>query len=236
MFAFTYKRFFSAVAMVGVISLQPASADSDVDPLEGFNRSVYSFNKAVDRVVYKPLAQAYTSVTPDLVEKGVHNFFSNIGDVTTLLNSILQLKGEASAISLSRIMFNTTFGLGGVLDVATPMGLREQIEDFGQTLGYWGAPSGPYVVLPLLGPSNVRDTVGLAVDINTDVWGREAKPTDSKNVGTGLRLLDRRVQLFPAERLVSGDEYVFVRDAYMQRREFLVQDGRFDQQFDESDF
>lgn len=222
--------------MVGAVSLQPASADSDVDPLEGVNRSVYSFNKAVDRVVYKPLAQAYTSVTPDLVEKGVHNFFSNIGDVTTLVNSVLQLKGEASAISLSRIMFNTTFGLGGVLDVATPMGLREQTEDFGQTLGYWGAPSGPYVVLPLLGPSNVRDTAGLAVDINTDVWSREVKPTDSKNVGTGLRLLDRRVQLFPVERLVSGDEYVFVRDAYMQRREFLVQDGRFDQQFDESDF
>jgi phospholipid-binding lipoprotein MlaA len=220
------------------IGLYSSAAVSEVesDPWEGVNRITYGFNKGVDLVVLRPLAKGYEFVTPDPVEKGVHNFFSNLSDVGSLVNNLLQLKGDASAHDFSRIMLNTTFGLGGILDVATPMGSPKSGEDFGQTLGYWGVGSGPYLVLPFLGPSSVRDGFAKIPDSYTNVWGQAVDHVPTRNTGYGLEVLDARVGLFPLEKLISGDEYSFVRDAYLQRREFSVRDGRMDTGFDASDF
>ena len=208
------------LALVLALSLAaPVVAETKSDPWEGYNRTMYDFNKSADRYLIKPLAQGYQAVTPDLVEQGVHNFFSNLGDITSLVNSI-----------------NSTFGLAGVIDVSTPMGLPSSGEDFGQTLGYWGVSSGPYLVLPLFGPSSVRDAVGRVPDTYTDVWPVEVGHIPTRNSGYGLRLLDTRVSLFSAERLISGDEYSFVRDAYLQQRAFMVKDGQMDLKFNQDDF
>lgn len=205
------------------------------DPLEPINRVTFQVNQVADQLVIKPLARGYHAVTPDLVETGVNNFFSNIGDVVSLLNNGLQLKLDATLTDFARIAFNSTFGLAGLIDVATPMGLVSTEEDFGQTLGYWGVPSGPYLVLPLFGSSSFRDGIGRFADSNTDLW-RQVDHIPTRNSGYGLRLLDNRVSLFPAEKLITGDAYSFVRDAYLQRREFAVKDGRMDLEFDQSDF
>lgn len=218
------------------LSFSVSANEAVVDPWQGFNRPVYEFNKRADQYVLKPLAQGYQAVTPDLVEAGVHNFFSNLGDVTSLLNSLLQLKGEAAAKEFARIVFNSTFGLAGIIDVATPMGLPSADEDFGQTLGYWGVPSGPYVVLPFFGPSSVRDAVGRVPDTYSDVWKIEVGHIPSRNVGYGVRVLDQRVSLFALEPLITGDEYSFVRDAYLQQRNFAVKDGHMDAKFNKNDF
>ena len=214
----------------------PVVAETKSDPWEGYNRTMYDFNKSADRYLIKPLAQGYQAVTPDLVEQGVHNFFSNLGDITSLVNSILQLKLDSALQDFARITFNSTFGLAGVIDVSTPMGLPSSGEDFGQTLGYWGVSSGPYLVLPLFGPSSVRDAVGRVPDTYTDVWLAEVGHIPTRNSGYGLRLLDTRVSLFSAERLISGDEYSFVRDAYLQQRAFMVKDGQMDLKFNQDDF
>lgn len=211
-------------------------ANIESDPWEGVNRSIYQFNKKVDSAFVKPLAQGYHAVTPDLVETGIHNFFSNLGDVTSLANNLLQLKLDASLTDFSRIIFNSTLGLAGLIDVATPMGLKSTDEDFGQTLGYWGVTSGPYVVLPLLGPSSVRDGLAKIPDSQINPWADEAGHIPTRNTGYGVNLLDKRVGLFSAEKLISGDEYGFVRDAYLQQREFEVKDGQMDSQFNQEDF
>lgn len=134
------------------------------DPWEGFNRRMYNFNYYFDEYFFLPVVSGYEFVTPVFVQKGISNFFSNIGEVRTLYNSVFQLKGKKSMVTLGRFVANSTLGVGGLFDVATHFGLRRQVEDFGQTLGYWGAKSGPYLVLPALGPSTVRGTGGLAVD------------------------------------------------------------------------
>jgi len=225
------------LALVLALSLAaPVVAETKSDPWEGYNRTMYDFNKSADRYLIKPLAQGYQAVTPDLVEQGVHNFFSNLGDITSLVNSILQLKPDSALQDFARITFNSTFGLAGLIDVSTPMGLPSSGEDFGQTLGYWGVSSGPYLVLPLFGPSSVRDAVGRVPDTYTDVWPAEVGHIPTRNSGYGLRLLDTRVSLFSAERLISGDEYSFVRDAYLQQRAFMVKDGQMDLKFNQDDF
>ncbi|SFG54836.1 MULTISPECIES: VacJ family lipoprotein [Neptunomonas] len=212
------------------------SANIESDPWEGINRSIYQFNKKIDSAFVKPLAQGYHAVTPDIIETGVHNFFSNLGDVTSLANNILQLKLDASLTDFSRIVFNSTFGLAGLIDVATPMGLKSAEEDFGQTLGYWGITSGPYVVLPLLGPSSVRDGLAKIPDSSINLWADEVDHIPTRNSGYAAELLDKRVGLFSVEKLISGDEYGFVRDAYLQQREFEVKDGQMDGTFNQDDF
>lgn len=233
-----FLNIFKALFMLVVFSTTAVAAEKQAqsyDPLQGFNRAMDHFNFQADRWVIKPLAKGYRAVTPDLVETGVNNFFSNLGDVRTLVNSALQFKGEQTATAFARLAFNTTFGLGGVLDVATPMGVVTRSEDLGQTLGYWGVPAGPYLVLPFLGPSSVRDALAKVPDGTTDPLGYvEHIPT--RNTGYGMRLLDKRVQLFKAENLVAGDRYSFVRDAYLQRREYEVRDGQVELEFNSSDF
>lgn len=194
------------------------------DPLENFNRGVFSFNDGIDRAVLKPVATAYRDITPSPVRTGVSNFFSNIGDVWSLANNILQLKPKQSAETLLRLSFNTILGFGGVFDIATEMRLQKSHEDFGQTLGYWGIGPGPYVVLPLLGPSNVRDALGRAVDLNVDVVSRTAR-VPVRNTLTTLRIVDTRASLLNATDLVDQaalDKYSFTRDAYLSRRTTLI--------------
>ncbi|WP_261841634.1 MlaA family lipoprotein [Aliamphritea ceti] len=202
------------------------------DPWEGFNRAMFSFNDGLDTYALKPLAKGYQAVTPDVVETGVNNFFGNLSDVNSTLNALLQGKGEAAVESFLRFTFNTTIGIGGVFDVATPMGLPKHEEDFGQTFAAWGVGPGPYVVLPLFGPSTVRDGVGLIPDALVDPVN-EVDHIRTRNSLIGLRIIDSRAQLFAAEELLTGDDrYVAVRDAYLQRREYQVNDGEIEADYD----
>jgi len=197
------------------------------DPLEPFNRSMYGFNNAVDRAVVKPVATAYRDVLPSPVRTGVGNFFNNLQDLWSFVNNTLQLKGEGAGNSIVRFGVNTVFGLGGLIDIATEMRIERHTEDFGQTLGRWGVGAGPYVVLPLLGPSTVRDTVALPVDMKGNVVS-QISDVPTRNSALALSAVDRRSQLLDASQMldeVALDPYAFTRDAYLQRRRSLVYDG-----------
>ncbi|MFL9926565.1 VacJ family lipoprotein [Herbaspirillum lusitanum] len=202
-----------------------ATNNNPNDPLEGFNRAMFSFNDTVDQVALKPAAQAYDTITPSFVQTGIGNFFGNIGDLWSSINQILQGRVERGVSTFMRVAVNTTFGLGGVLDVASEARLTRERSDFGQTLGKWGVASGPYVVLPLLGPSTVRDTAGLPADFYGDLWSYK-RPTRWRNVGSVIRIVDRRAQLLDASTLLEDaalDKYDFVRDAYLQRRQSQIE-------------
>lgn len=203
---------------------------SDDDPWEKINRPVFEFNDTLDRYALKPVAKGYQKVTPSLVRTGIDNFFNNLGDVSNLANDLMQGKLHAAGVDTSRLLFNTTFGIFGVFDVATAMGLQRNDEDFGQTLGKWGVSSGPYVVLPFLGPSTVRDAPAKIPDMflnpNYYVNGMAAR-----NTIFAVNVVDTRAQLLKAESLVSGDKYIFMRNAYLQNREFKVKDGEVEDDF-----
>ncbi|MCW4151033.1 VacJ family lipoprotein [Halomonas sp. 18H] len=208
----------------GCAATQSQTSANPDDPWEGFNRGVFAFNETVDRYALKPLSQGYRFVTPDPVEAGVGNFFSNLGEIRTTLNSLLQGKGSNASASTGRFVLNSTVGLLGLFDVATPMGLSVRDEDFGQTLATWGVGEGPYLVLPLLGPSTVRDTGGLPVDMYTyPVTYVEHDPTRLSL--SALRTIDTRAGLLEQEKLIQGDRYTFIRDSWLQRRRFEVSDG-----------
>lgn len=198
------------------------------DPLEPWNRGVYQFNDAVDRAVLKPAATAYTTVTPGFVQTGVRNFFSNLGDAWSTVNSALQFKGQETMNSFWRFTINSTFGLGGIFDVASEARIPQKKQDFGMTLGHWGVASGPYLVLPLLGPSTVRDTVALPVDMaGNPLGGINDVPVRNSLVGLGV--VNQRAQLLDAGNLLNQaalDPYSFMRDAYLQNRESQIQSGK----------
>lgn len=197
------------------------------DPFEPMNRSVYRFNDALDRAVLKPVAVAYQESTPELVRKGVGNFFGNLQDAWSFVNNVLQLKGEAAGASLTRFWVNTLMGLGGVLDVAGEMQIPRYTEDFGQTLGHWGVGAGPYIVLPLLGPSSLRDAAALPVDWRGDPVARQ-DDVATRNTLLGVRVIHDRASVLRAERILEQaalDKYSFVRDAYLQSRQNAVYDG-----------
>lgn len=196
------------------------------DPWEPFNRQVSSFNEGVDEAVVKPVATAYQHVTPELVRTGVSNFFGNLSDVWSLVNNVLQLKPRESVETLFRVGVNTTIGLAGLIDVATELRLEKHREDFGQTLGYWGVPTGPYLVLPLLGPSTLRDAAVLPVDRQGNLVNG-LNDVATRNSLTALGLVDLRASLLGAGRLLEDaalDKYTFTRDVYLQRRRGLVRD------------
>lgn len=226
-----------AMAMLvlpGCASVKSADAR---DPWESMNRSIYNFNDAVDTVAIKPAAKVYVNVVPSFVRTGLYNFMGNLGDVWSMANSALQLKGQHAVESFMRVSVNTVFGLGGVLDIATEMRLERHKEDFGQTLGYWGVKPGPYVVLPLLGPSTLRDTVAFPVDYKGDAI-RQFDDQATRNSLVALRTLDLRANLLKTVDTVkeaSLDPYSFVRDAYLQKRENDVYDGNPPSDFDYSD-
>jgi phospholipid-binding lipoprotein MlaA len=197
-----------------------ASTGNSRDPFERYNRAVFGVNDAVDRAVLKPAASAYRNVAPSFVQTGVGNFFGNLSDLWSAANNFAQLKGQDGLNDFMRFAVNSTLGLAGVLDIATPAGLRKHNEDLGQTLGYWGVPAGPYLVLPLLGPSTVRDTAGLPGDVWGDPW-RHVDDIPWRNSGIVLRAVDQRAGLLQASNLLEDaalDRYEFVRDAYLQRR------------------
>jgi phospholipid-binding lipoprotein MlaA len=212
----------AAVLLSGCAS----TATNPKDPFEKFNRSVFTFNDAIDRTALKPAATAYKNYTPDFLQTGVNNFFGNLSDLWSSANNFAQLKGQDGLNDFTRFAVNSTLGLLGVLDIATPAGLRKHNEDLGQTLGYWGIPSGPYLMLPLLGPSTVRDTAVLPGDWWGDGW-THVNDIPWRNSGIVVRAVDQRASVLDASNLLEDaalDRYEFIRDGYLQRRNSKVLD------------
>ncbi|MDJ0738767.1 MAG: MlaA family lipoprotein [Gammaproteobacteria bacterium] len=202
--------------------------DADpADPLEPYNRAAYSFNDLLDRAMLEPLAQGYNYVTPEPVNKSVTNFFDNLRDIRSAINNLLQFKIGRAFSDVGRVGINSTIGILGLMDVASNMNLPSYKEDFGQTLGVWGFESGPFIVLPFLGPSTARDGVGLVVDWFTDPLNYIEDDTVAWGL-RGLNIVDTRADLLNASRVVDQgalDPYAFIRDSYLQRRENQVYDG-----------
>lgn len=202
-----------------------ATGPNPRDPFEPFNRGVTRFNDGLDEAIVKPAAQAYQNVVPSPVRTGVNNFFGNLSDVWSFVNSVLQLKPQAAAESLMRVSINTVFGMYGVLDWATEMGLQRNRQDFGKTLGRWGVATGPYLVLPVLGPSTVRDTATLVVDAKGDLV-MQMDNVSSRNSLYVLRAVDLRADLLRVGEVLDQaalDKYSFTRDAYLQRRGVVLE-------------
>lgn len=198
------------------------------DPLEPFNRAIYRFNDAADRHVIKPVAEGYRDHVPQPIRTGVSNFFGNLQDVIILLNDLLQLKFEQGASDLARIIVNTTLGVAGFFDVATHLDLPKHDEDFGQTLGYWGVPDGPYLVLPILGPSSLRDAPSLYVDYRTSPQTYAVHRQWLSNTLWALNFTSVRAELLGVSAVlddVAFDRYESLRDAWFERRAFQVSDG-----------
>jgi len=221
------------------LMLSGCASTANNDPLEGINRGIYKFNDVADKAVIKPVAGAYKAVLPSPVRSGVNNFFGNLSTFVSVINDILQFKFDKAAEGAGRFVINSTFGIAGLVDVASMDGIEKRKEDFGQTLGYWGVGSGPYIVLPFLGPSNIRDTAGLVVDsMAFDPLGYVDDPA-TRNSAYALRFLDKRAQLLPGSDLLDEaalDPYAFMRDAYAQRRLSQIYDGNPPVQNDEYDY
>lgn len=219
---------FAGLVLSGCASL-PSGKPDPRDPWERFNRSVYAFNDAVDQHLAKPVAKAYVRVLPRFVRTGINNFFNNLDDVTTVVNDALQGKMRQAGHDSARFLLNSTFGVAGLFDPATAAGLEMNDEDLGQTFGKWGSKPGPYLVLPFLGPSTVRDTIGKFGDQFT--WPLAYLGDDSTRIGLrALNLLDIRASLLDLDAQIdkSYDRYAFIRNAWLQRREFQVTDGNVD--------
>lgn len=210
-------------------------AENQDDPWEGWNRGVFEFNETVDKYAARPLAMAYRNVTPQAVDNAFSNVFGNLGEPLVIINDLFQLKFAQAASDTGRFLINSTIGLLGIFDVASHIGLEKHDEDIGQTLGYWGLNSGPYVVLPFLGPSTVRDASGLAIQYSLpsdiDVLKQTMDESQVFYSPTFLKFLDLRADLVPAEGLISGDKYSFVRSLYLQRRQYLINDGKVEDEF-----
>ncbi|MGE0097012.1 MAG: VacJ family lipoprotein [Hydrogenophaga sp.] len=213
-----------SMSMLGACATGPDA--NPRDPFEPFNRGVSRFNDAVDDAVLKPVATVYQEVTPGLVQTGVGNFFSNLGDLWSSVNAAMQLRPREATENLVRFNLNTIFGLGGLLDIASEAGIPRTRIDFGQTMGRWGMPSGPYLVLPVLGPSSARDTVGLVVDSQADLM-TDISPVSARNSLYALRIVHTRASLLRAGAVLEGaalDKYSFTRDLYLNRRQSQIDD------------
>lgn len=220
------------VAETAPATAAPAAAASpaaapDPDPWEGFNRSVFRFNDRLDRYVGKPIARGYRKVTPRVVRKGISNFYRNIRMPLVMINDLLQGKPKAAGQDLSRFVVNATVGIAGFWDPSTRWGIPLNDEDFGQTLGRWGVPTGPYLVLPLLGPSTVRDGTGFGVDAFSDPVTYHFEVRDTFAFWTG-KFINARSNLMDVEEIIQGDRYLFIRDLYLQSRDYAVKDGKVD--------
>lgn len=234
-----------ALLLAGCAGNQTLEERHPDDPWEGANRRVFEFNDALDRAILRPVARGYASVTPQPVQTGVGNFFSNLGELRTVLNSLLQGKPGNAGIATSRFLINTTVGIGGLWDFATHMEITGRDEDFGQTLAVWGVSEGPYVVLPIFGPRTVRDTAGMPLDWYTYPL-THVDDTALRNSLRVVRIIDGRARLLDLEELIRGDRYSFIRDSYLQQRRYEIRDGAlgddpfasddFDFDFDDDDF
>ena len=227
-------KFHLCVILLSAIVLASGCASvpgppSENDPFESYNRAIYKFNKTVDDAAIRPIAQAYTDYTPDFVQTGVSNFFSNLADVVVLINDLLQFKFRQAGSDFYRIFVNSTLGIFGLFDPATHVGLPKHKEDFGQTLAVWGVPNGPYFMIPFIGPSTVRDTVGLGVDIYTHPLFYYPENSTLAWGLVGVGYINKRAELLGASRVLDEaalDPYVFMREAYFQHRRNLIYDGR----------
>lgn len=212
-----------AVALLSACATGPDA--NPQDPLEPFNRGMYRFNDAIDVAVVKPAAEVYVKAAPDLVRTGVSNFFSNLGDLWSFVNATLQARPQEAVENMARFNVNTILGLGGLLDIASEMGIQRTKLDFGQTMGRWGVPSGPYLVLPLLGPSTVRDAAGISIESRGDLVS-DISDVATRNSLLGLRIVDTRANLLRATSMLEGaalDKYSFTRDFYLQRRQNQIE-------------
>jgi phospholipid-binding lipoprotein MlaA len=220
-------RFCAVAALGAILGGCATTAANPADPLEPFNRTMFRFNEGVDKAVLKPVAQGYRAVVPPLVRTGVTNFFSNLEDLWISANNLMQGKVESALGDFLRFTFNSSFGFLGVYDIASDMGLEKHNEDFGQTLGRWGVGSGAYLVLPLLGPSTVRDGAARVVDWQGDVVSN-LSDVPTRNSLYATRVVSDRSNLFDAAGILEEaalDKYTFVRDSWLQRRRSLVYDG-----------
>ena len=221
---FSMKSVRATIAMLlTAFSLQLSAADpvSYDDPWEGMNRAVFGFNHALDTYALKPVAQGYDFLTPKPVQSLVGNFFNNLGEVRNAANAGLQLKGKDLLTSLGRLIINSTIGMLGLVDVASPLGLEQRYNDFGLTFAHWGSPSGPFVMLPIFGPSTIRDGLGMIPGIYANPITYH-EPERDRRIATGVFAINKRAQLLGPEELIVGDHYTFLRDTYLQRREFQV--------------
>ncbi|MES2934883.1 MAG: VacJ family lipoprotein [Pseudomonadota bacterium] len=222
-----FSRLATLVLLAAAMTGCATKAANPKDPLEGFNRAMFKFNDTVDQVALKPAATVYQSALPSFVQTGVGNFFGNIGDVWTAANNLMQGKVADGVSDVMRVALNSTFGLGGLLDIGSEAGMTKHKEDFGQTLGVWGVKPGPYVVLPLFGSFTMRDALVFPVDYKADLWGYTT-PVDLRYAGSVLRLVDKRAAVLDATNLLDQaalDKYEFVRDGFMQRRAGQIEDG-----------
>ncbi|MBU15691.1 MAG: hypothetical protein CMQ14_11515 [Gammaproteobacteria bacterium] len=224
--AYRLRLVFTLLVLLGSAS---ASAQA-YDPWIDANQGIYAFNDYFDRLLVRPIAATYTTFSPRFAQQGIGNFFSNIDDINVFVNDLLQLKMDDALSDSSRFLVNTTIGVGGFLDVASDLGFTKNEEDFGQTLGAWGIGTGPYVMLPVFGASNVRDFFGLLLDtlFNPIQYYYESAV---RYPLLFLEELDQRASYLALDDLVSGDPYLFIREAYVQRRNYLVHDGQLEDEF-----
>lgn len=224
-----------ALASCSSMGSNSSKAEQLNDPWENWNRKVHAFNMGVDKWTLRPVAKAYQFVMPKPLDKGLSNFFRNIGELPTSVNALLQGKPKSIGNALARFFINTTIGFFGFFDIAKEIGLERNPEDFGQTLATWGLPSGNYMVLPFIGPTTPRSATGLLID-------SYAYPPNYLDDNTltyslwALRVVDTRADLLELEQLISGDSYVFMRTAYWQHRQYLIHDGQVDDDFDQKEF
>lgn len=235
---FVKKLSLLTLLIIGFISISTNGYTSDNDPLEPMNRVIFGFNEVVDDNILEPVAKGYRYVTPDPVERSVSNFFNNLGEINTIINSVLQMKLDKTITSSSRLAINSTVGVLGLFDVATSLGIQREREDFGQTLGFYGISSGPYLVLPFFGPSSFRDAPGFYADVMmeksispvyTELHHEERQAIQATNV------IDTRANLLKATKILdtaAKDKYIFLRESYLQRRAKLVTDGKDVQDFE----
>ena len=219
-----------AILSSGCATYSGNSLSDANDPLQSVNRPVFAMNDAFDTVLFKPLAQSYNAVTPKPIRDGVTNFFSNLNEIDNAINNLFQGKPDKFAVSVGRLAINSTLGIGGIVDVASRMGLQHSPEDLGQTMGYLGAGSGPYIVLPLLGSSSVRDVPGRIVSmyLNPLAW---LDDISFRNIMVGINAVDSRSNLLAKEEIareISDDKYTLYKDAFLEEREFEISDGNLD--------
>ena len=238
MHKFVKKLSLLTLLIIGSMSISNNGYSSDNDPLEPMNRAIFGFNEIVDDNILEPVAKGYRYVTPDPVERSVSNFFNNLGEINTIINSALQMKLDKTITSSSRLAINSTVGVLGLFDVATSLGIQREREDFGQTLGFYGISSGPYLVLPFFGPSSFRDAPGFYADVMmeksispvyTELHHEERQAIQATNV------IDTRANLLKATKILdtaAKDKYIFLRESYLQRRAKLVTDGKDVQDFE----
>jgi len=214
---------------------QVLEEEANIDPLESINRPLFALNNGLDRFLIRPTAQVYHVVMPDVAERGVGNFFANLYDANAALNAILQWRWSGAAQSGGRFLVNSTAGFLGLIDVATPIGIRPYRTDFGHTLAKWGVSPGPYLMVPFFGPRTMRSGIGTVVDLYMSPQAYFIDDNTTRYIVYGVELIDTRARLLKSDELISGDKYIFVRDAYLQYRNYFVNDGVVEDSFSEDE-